>query len=151
IRSRAASATPTISLPESFRMLTPSRLRCWMSRLTGFYLNGRAGWRRKLHRHRIRDRRNRFWDHSRRERHREAGTLTRFACHLDTAVVGFYNPINEAEAEPEALRLVRFGRPDAIETVEDVRQLFRRNADAGVRNGNLDLALLMRDFQRNGP
>src|SRR5947209_15539237 len=64
----------------------------------------------------------------------EAGSFSGRAVHLDPALVRVHDPAHEAQAQPEPF----FFRPSAfgaIETIEDVRQVFRRDADAGVLDG----------------
>src|ERR1022692_106682 len=67
--------------------------------------------------------------------------LAGFALDLDSAVVGGDDPRHEAQTQSQTLRLVGLGIAHTIKAVEDVRQIFRRNAHAVILHFQPDPAV----------
>ena len=61
--------------------------------------------------------------------------------HLNGAAVGFHGVVHDAQAQAAAPRLAGAGLVDAVEAPEDVVALVLRDADAGVRHGQLYAAV----------
>src|SRR5579863_9328540 len=72
-----------------------------------------------------------------RKQNREPGAVAFAAGDVDAASVHFDDPGDKAEPQPEARYDVGLRAADAIETVENVRQIFRGNPYAGVFDDHL--------------
>ena len=69
--------------------------------------------------------------HRGRQAHDKLAAFAGIALDVDGAIVGGNNPRHEAQAQAETLRVVGLRVADAIEAVEDVRQILGGDAELG--------------------
>src|SRR5258708_4552972 len=74
----------------------------------------------------------------------ETGSLFQFALHVYCSAVCFDNPGDKTQTEPEAF--FRIGGWDAVEAVEDVRQMIRSDAHACIFHDELHLLPLANEL-----
>src|SRR3569833_2693761 len=75
----------------------------------------------------------------------ECAALVRLGLHFDFYPMKVGNRLNDRQPQPEAILLQRFS--EFFKPVKDMRQLFRTNANAGIRNA--DDVLLVLNCARN--
>ena len=68
----------------------------------------------------------------------KAGTTSQAALDRDGAVHLFDGVLHDGKAQAGATHLTGAGLVDAVEALEDAREIFRRYAHAGIRDANLD-------------
>src|SRR5437660_10680433 len=87
-----------------------------------------------------------------RQGHGERGSPSRPALDLNRAAVRFGDPLADGEAEPRSRTLAgtRARRIRPPETIEDVRQVARRDADAGIGDGQGDASVRLPQLHPDG-
>src|SRR5689334_5892432 len=81
-----------------------------------------------------------------RQRHREDASAPFFALHRHRAAKQLGHPLHDAEPEARALTVCALRRIHLPERLENLREMFGRDADAGV--GHLDRVAMMIDGPR---
>src|SRR5215471_20542631 len=84
-----------------------------------------------------------------RQEEREAATSTFCALHLDPAAQRGRDMFHDAEAQPGPAEGAGAGPVDAVESLEDPRQMLRRDPDPCVRHGQGDEIPLLASVDRN--
>lgn len=83
------------------------------------------------------------------ERQHKLAALANDAIDCNLSAVRFCNCMRDGETDSAAARFTRAGRVGAIKPLEDVWQMLRRNAAAGVPNAEDRLIRLMVGFERD--
>jgi hypothetical protein len=76
----------------------------------------------------------RFGRRRERQAHREGGAAADHAGHVDSPLVCPRDPVDDRQPESRPARIARSRRVGAIETLEEVRQVFGRDPDTRVRH-----------------
>src|SRR6266702_1731248 len=82
---------------------------------------------------------------------RELAALAEHTAGADRAVQGLHEMLDDGQPEPGAAQLARPGLVDAVEPLEDARQVGLGDADAGILDFEVAMPVVAPPAQTNGP